>query len=136
MREGVWGFLFRNADRCLINRIGPPKPESPQPLERAACVKSASPIPVRPPPAFGGGTGSVLVEGLFFPCEAETKNGCFAKLSPNGGKGDADLGLAALVAQSPHPLAPGPKSKGAREGKERVITCSAAGSARNSKKKQ
>src|SRR3546814_15952498 len=110
MREGVWGFLFRNADRCLINRIGPPKPESPQPLERAACVKSASPIPVRPPPAFGGGTGSVLVEGLFFPCEAEKKKRCFDKLSTTGRKGDADLGLAAQVAASPHPTASGASS--------------------------
>src|SRR3546814_18311564 len=40
-------------------------------------------------PAFAG-AGSELVEGLFFPCDAEKKERCFDKLSTNGRKGDAD----------------------------------------------
>src|SRR3546814_15410100 len=51
------------------------------------------PSPFAPPSRRAG---SELVEGLFFPCDAEKKERCFDKLSTNGRKGGADLGLAEI----------------------------------------
>src|SRR3546814_2915609 len=70
---------------------------------------------------------SELVEGLFLPCDAEKKERCFDKISTNGRKGGADLGLAALNRPQRRKVRPlanqAGRSEERRVGKACVSTC-------------